>query len=159
MSNNPARHHKRTMRAFRERYGDAPWPCAECGELIYELGYQTGNVHHIDHDAGNDDPMNLEPLHPRCHIARKHPITDEMKVQISEKLKGRPSPTKGMKFSPEVNAKKAQPGDRNGFYGKQHTVADLEKMRRPRRRAHCDDCNKDWALNWIIRHKEAGRCV
>jgi hypothetical protein len=148
---------------FYESWGDGPWDCydATCDRQITSIGRGTwdGNVHHLDEDAGNDVPENLVPMHTVCHQRWHGPPDDEMRRRISTKLKGRPSPTKGMRFSPEVNAKKSQPGELNGFYGQEHTAADLAKMRTPRRRRVCDDCNVEYALNWINRHKREGMCI
>jgi hypothetical protein len=163
MSYNPNRNPKRTYHVFYETWGQGPWNCYDvmCDRLVERIGRGTwdGNVHHLDEDAGNDAPENLVIMHAVCHQRWHGPPDANMRRQISAKLKGRPSPTRGMTFSPEVNAKKAQPGELNGFYGQEHTAANLVKMRTPRRRRVCDDCNVEYALNWINRHKKEGMCT
>lgn len=148
------RRRRRTMRIFFETYGDGPWTCEQCGDPIENLGRRRydGNVHHRDDDKSNDAPENLVVLHVVCHL-RLHSPSPEARIKISQTLKGRPSPTKGMKFSAETNAKKSRPGSRNGFYGKSHDEEALKKMRQPRRRERCSGCDRDYAINWIERHK------
>jgi hypothetical protein len=153
------RRHKRTMRVFSETYGDPPWDCFFCRQPVTCLGQGTwdGNVHHIDNDVANDTPDNIAPSHTVCH-QRHHGVTDEMRQRISAKLKGRPSPTKGMKFSAEVNAKKGQSGPLNGMYGKslpQHVRDAVSRANR--RRTTCDRCNAVVALHWLQRH-QANNC-
>lgn len=137
--------------------GGGPWNCHKCGEIVEKIGQarMDGNVHHLDEDPWNNEPGNLVVMHTVCHL-REHPITEEMKKQISEKLKGRPSPTKGMRFSAEVNAKKSMPGEKNPFFGKQHTAETRAKMSKPRRRVTCDDCGEEYAINWLSRHRATG---
>lgn len=162
-NNHPGRNPKRTYRVFYAENGSGPWDCydATCDRIVERLGRGTwdGNVHHLDGDAGNDVPENLVVMHAICHQRWHGAPDDEMRHRISTKLKGRPSPTKGMTFSAEVNAKKSLPGQRNGFYGRQHSNADLAKMRTPRRRQTCGDCNVEYALNWLSRHKKEGMCT
>lgn len=114
-----------------------------------------GNVHHLDEDPWNNEPENLVVMHVLCH-QRAHPPTPEQREAISAKLKGRPSPTKGMRFSAEVNAKKSMPGESNPFYGKTHTDETRQKMSKPRKRVTCDDCGEEYAINWIQRHRRTG---
>lgn len=166
------RRRKRTMKVFFEHYGSGPWACDECGLEILIIGRETmdGNVHHRDGDPSNDDPLNLQVLHTVCHL-RLHAPTEEMREQISAKLRGRPSPTRGMTFSAETNAKKGRPGPRdyfhdeitrlkiarpgefNHFWGKQHTDETKAKMRQPRQRQTCEGCGREFAINWLRRHK------
>lgn len=153
------RNHRRTMKVFYEKYGPGPWFCGECTNWVYEISRQDGNVHHKDGNTMNDAPDNLEVLHASCHISSKHPITEEMKIRISNKLKGRPSPTKGMTWNAEQRARMANHGEANGFYGKHHDDATLVRMRQPRKRMKCEDCGFDFAINWINRHKTEGNCV
>jgi len=182
MSTNPDRKHKRTLRNFYAVYGQGPWVCEDCSDEIEKIGVNTrdGNIHHRDNDVTNDDAVNLVVLHTDCH-QRRHPVTDELKVQISEKLRGRPSPTKGMKFpnrkplpwqgpgnghlsptykgkdKPRVKIKdKAQD---NPFMHKTHTDESRQKMRKPRKRFMCDECKEEWSINWIERHKKEGKCT
>src|SRR5205814_3696547 len=160
MSETGLRRHRRTMRSFYVLRGYVPWMCYWCGNVVSKIGRTTwdGNVHHLDGDKTNDAGGNLEIGHTICH-QHSHDITDEMKQQISDKLKGRPSPTKGMTFSAEVNAKKSRPGETNPFYGHRHDIESLTKMRRPRRRQTCVDCGDEYAMNWINRHKKEGLCI
>ena len=155
-----ARNPGRARRVFLDINGEPPWRCFFCDEWVTQIGQSTwdGNIHHVDEDAMNDVPDNLVMCHTICH-QQYHSPTDELKQRISAKLKGRRSPTKGMKFSPDVCAKHSRPGTLNPFFGKQHTEETKTKMRQPRRRVTCDDCGNDFALNWIKRHKREGKCV
>lgn len=145
---------------FLESHDGPPWSCHFCDDSVEQIGQGTwdGNIHHLDEDALNDVPDNLAMCHTVCH-QRYHSPTDELRQQISEKLKGRTSPTKGMKFSPEVCAKHSMPGTLNPFYGKHHTDETRQKMSRSRRRLTCEECGRDFAANWINRHRVEGRCV
>jgi 5-methylcytosine-specific restriction endonuclease McrA len=151
----------RTRKVFVTQHGQGPWSCCVCSEEIMKFGRSTydGNIHHLDDDATNDIPDNLVIAHTICHQRHFHPITLDMRDRISSKLKNRPSPTKGMKFSAETNRKKSHPGENNPFFGKQHTGDSLSKMRQPRERKACSDCNRVFAVNWINRHKVEGMCV
>ena len=42
--------------------------CAGCGQFMAKDDFE---VHHADGDAYNDEPGNLEALHPPCHRTRK----------------------------------------------------------------------------------------
>lgn len=153
-----SRNRKRTLIVFYDTYSNGPWDCYFCGLTVLCIGQKTwdGNVHHVDGDKSNDAPENLVMTHTICH-QQHHAPTDEQKVQISQKLKGRPSPTKGMKFSAEVNAKKAHHGPANHQYGKplpQHTRDAISQANR--RRVTCDLCGIDIAKHWVKRHQEAG---
>jgi ribosomal protein L37AE/L43A len=142
------------MQVFFEHYGEGPWTCDECSETIVEIGQarMDGNVHHRDGDPTNDDPINLQPLHTVCHL-RLHAPDEQMRQQISRKLKGRPSPTRGMKFSVETNAKKGRAGESNPYFGRHHSDEIRAKMRQPRKREVCSGCGREFAINWIRRHK------
>lgn len=95
-----------------------PWHCGQmfelpdsdvgCGEQIIDigLGRHDGNVDHIDGNTRNHAWDNLRLLHVVCHIKHHGPPTREQREAISKKLKGRPSPTKGMKFP-----NRAKPGE------------------------------------------------
>lgn len=148
------------MKNFYAAWGYGPWTCYFCGKQVTKIGQARydGNVHHINEDVTNDEWWNLAIGHTLCH-QREHSPTEELKRQISAKLKGRPSPTKGMKFSAEVNARKSMPGESNPFFGRQHDAASLAKMRCPRKRVTCPDCGHEFAVNWINRHKQENRCV
>lgn len=120
-------------RIFIETNGNGPWSCAECTEEVTVIGQGSteGVIHHKDENYLNNDPSNLEMMHHACHL-RHHlvgvPMPTETRKKISETLKGRPSPTTGMTFSDEVNAKKGLPGELNPFYGKTHSTEVREKI-------------------------------
>jgi len=147
-------------RVYHVLIGDGPWDCPVCGSPIVRIGQRTrdGNVHHLDGNAWNNKLSNLVVVHTDCHQRYYHPVTEAMKKQISEKLKGRPSPTKGMKFSPETNAKKSRPGVANPMHGRTHTPEALAKMRQPRPKQKCSDCGRIYTIGWITRHKKEGKC-
>lgn len=115
-------------------YGEGPWNCGECDTQVTVIGQGSneGVIHHKDKDYLNNDPTNLEMMHHACHL-RHHlvgvPMPDETRKKISATLKGRPSPTRGMTFSAETNAKKGLPGERNPFFGKTHSPEVREKIR------------------------------
>lgn len=199
MSRQTGRYHKRTMKNFYEAYGHGPWECHWCDEPVTQIGQHTwdGNVHHLDHDVTNDDPSNLAIGHTVCHL-RTHAPDEEMRGRISQTLKGRPSPTRGMRFAVDdlgrrtlleqgayipakvrIRKKTDFTGENNPFFGKSHSEESLAKMRGPRphvthSRPHteeskaklrgarhhevCEDCGKDWAGAWIVRHKREGLC-
>lgn len=149
-------------RVFVEHNGPPPWACDWCGEQVDDIsrgGPLDGNVHHKDEDRSNNDPENLGIMHAACHTKHHGPPTEEQKQRIKAKLLGRPSPTRGMRFSPEVNDKKSRPGVLNPYYGQQHPEEIRQKMRQPRRRIECLDCGRSYAVNWINRHKIEDRCV
>lgn len=152
---------KRARRAFIEHNGSGPWQCYSCTKLVLKIGRDSrdGNIHHLDDDVTNDVPTNLVMMHADCHQRFHGPPTEDERRRISAKLKGRPSPTKGMKFSAEVNAKKSMPGELNPFYGRKHSSDALAVMRQPRRRRVCPDCGVEYALNWLARHKQEGKCT
>ena len=58
-------------------------------------------------------------------------LSTKSKELISNKLKGRQSPNKGNKYSPELieEMRERSLGDKNHFYGKKHSEESLEKMR------------------------------
>ena len=157
---NPQRNVRRTHAVFFAHNGRGPWQCFFCSDVVLKIGQKTwdGNIHHRDNDVTNDAAENLVVGHTVCH-QRVHPPTDEQKLRISQTLKGRTSPTKGMTFSTEVNAKKSMPGERNPFYGKKHDTSSLQKMRTPRQRLVCTHCGKTYAVNWIERHRSEGKCI
>lgn len=104
-----------------------PWHCGQmfersdsdigCGKPISNigLGRLDGNVDHIDGNPRNHSWDNLRLLHVICHLTHHGPPTAEQRAAISEKLKGRPSPTKGMKFP-----NRAKPGKRVIRQGAEH---------------------------------------
>lgn len=150
----PARNRKQTIAVFTAVHGEPPWDCFFCHTSITQLGQKTwdGNVHHVDGDKSNDVPENVVPAHTICHLQHHRP-TEEMRRRISRKLQGRPSPTKGMKFSPEVNAKKAHHGADNHQFGKplpQHTRDAISAANR--RMTTCEKCGQEIAEHWLRRH-------
>lgn len=152
------RRHKRTMAVFYDTHDNGPWDCFFCDLAVSVIGQTSwdGNVHHIDGDMTNDTPDNVTMTHVICHQQHHAPI-EELKQQISQKLKGRRSPTKGMKFSPEVNAKKARHGAANHQFGNplpQHTRDAVASANR--RKMACDLCGVEIAERWIRRHQEDG---
>ena len=57
--------------------------CAICGK-------ERPQVHHIDEDPSNNDPLNLIPLCPNCHLIDQHNptgIVDPAKVRIFREYK------------------------------------------------------------------------
>jgi hypothetical protein len=147
-------------RVYWALIGEPPWECPSCQRPVVCIGQSTwdGNVHHKDGNAWNNEPTNLVVMHTICH-QHVHEKTAEIRARISATLKGRSSPTKGMKFSDEVNAKKSRPGELNPMYGKHHGETVLQKMRQPRSRETCNNCGRTFALNWVSRHKREGRCI
>jgi hypothetical protein len=141
------------------KIGTGPWTCHECNEPVTTIGQarMDGNVHHLDEDPWNNDPANLVVMHVLCH-RREHGTPMTAREKISEKLKGRVSPTKGMTFSAEVNAKKGRSGEANAMHGKRHSEETLERMRKPRTRITCEHCGVDYASSWIERHRQDGQC-
>lgn len=165
------------MAVFHATHGHGPWSCYFCGSTVTIIGKDTwdGNVHHVDGDESYDVPENVVMTHTICH-QQHHSPTDEQKQQISAKLKGRVSPTLGMKFpnrkplpwqkSSNASRKSRAPhprsdnvGEHNLFYGKKHTQESISKMRQPRDKLLCEDCGETWAKNWIKRHKQDGKCT
>lgn len=152
------RRHRRTMRVFHATYGDPPWNCFFCRTTVLKLGQGTwdGNVHHLDNDETNDVPENIVPAHTVCHL-RHHGVSLEARQKISLKLKGRPSPTRGMKFSPEVNARKGRHGTENGMFGRSATKAMKDAVSQAnRRKTDCPTCGQSVAVHWLSRHRQAG---
>lgn len=179
MSKQPGRNHGRARRVFLAANGSGPWDCYNCGDEVTSIGRGTydGNIHHLDENVTNDIPGNLVMMHAICHQHLHGPPTNDERRRISEKLRGRPSPTKGMKFpnhwtkdtdqdklrehlrsinpQPRKNVRK----ENNPFFGRSHTPEQLDKMRQPRKRVTCDDCGQEWSVNWVDRHKQDGRCL
>jgi len=57
--------------------------CAVCGK-------DRPQVHHIDEDPSNNDPMNLIPLRPNCHLIDQHNPTvpiDPDKLRLFRRYK------------------------------------------------------------------------
>ena len=82
-----------------------------CGQSIDDigLGRLDGQVDHIDNDPYNRDWTNLRLLHTLCHAHVRGGPTLEQRAAISAKLKGRLSPTKGMKFPDRAKQGTAKP--------------------------------------------------
>jgi hypothetical protein len=67
---------EKVMREFNHR-------CAICGE-------DRPQLHHIDEDPSNNDPMNLIPLCPNCHLIDQHNPTQPIepaKLQLFRNYK------------------------------------------------------------------------
>ncbi len=47
--------------------------CAKCGT-------DNPQLHHMDEDPSNNDPMNIIPLCPNCHLTDQHDPTKKMEV-------------------------------------------------------------------------------
>lgn len=148
-------------RVYLAKIGSGPWLCHKCHETVEKIGVgrMDGNVHHLDEDPWNNEPENLVVMHTVCH-QREHPPTEEQKAAISATLRGRPSPTKGMRFSAEVNAKKSMPGEKNPFFGKTHTAEARARMSASRRkRVTCKFCGEEYSVLWINRHRKNDVCI
>jgi 5-methylcytosine-specific restriction endonuclease McrA len=48
--------------------------CAKCGA-------DHPHLHHIDEDPSNNDPMNLIPLRPNCHLIDQHNPTQRIEPE------------------------------------------------------------------------------
>lgn len=164
-----SRNQPRTIRNFRDAYGEGPWACHWCEEEVSEIGGGIGDVHHIDHDCENDDPSNLAVGHVVCHQRHHHagvPKSTEhraktgrkgRKILWSDKIqKARrdgglyekvPCPKCGKPIAGGIgNMRQHQAGPRCG----------LEEQRHYER---CEDCGKEWSGRWITGHKSRGLCV
>src|SRR3990172_12412188 len=67
---------KQVLKEFNHR-------CAKCGGDNFQ-------IHHIDKDPSNNDPMNLIPLCPNCHLFDLHNSTisiDQEKLKLFRKHK------------------------------------------------------------------------
>lgn len=179
MFKQPGRNPGRARRVFLAANGGGPWNCYAGDGVVLTIGRDTrdGNIHHLDHDVANDSPGNLVMMHADCHRRLHGPPTPEQRQRISKKLKGRRSPTEGMKFpnhwTKSTDKEKLQRhlssinpnpridvnGENNPFFGKKHTAEQLSKMRQPRQRVTCDECKQEWSINWLHRHKQDGRCL
>ena len=63
--------------------GEFNYKCAICGR-------EKPQVHHIDEDPSNNDPLNLIPLCPNCHLIDQHNPTgtvDPAKMRIFRQYK------------------------------------------------------------------------
>ena len=94
---------------FVAEHGHPPWTCFFCGDPVAGLG-NTGHIHHIDGDHGNNSILNLAAAHTRCHcrhhnVGRKwtrvsreaasaqrqgKPKSPEHRAAIAAALKGKP---------------------------------------------------------------------
>ncbi len=145
-------------RTYMKLVGVGPWLCFFCTQQVTKIGQKRwdGNVHHLDEDPWNNDPSNLEVVHVLCH-RRHHGVPDSARDLISEKMRGRPSPTRGMKFSADVNAKKGRAGALNPMYGVPPSAETLKKIADANRRLiTCTDCGVEIAEKWLDRHRRAG---
>jgi hypothetical protein len=66
-----AKTRKQAPRAIRDQVlGEFNYRCAICGA-------DHPQIHHIDHDPSNNDPINLIPLCPNCHLTDQHAPTKD----------------------------------------------------------------------------------
>jgi DNA-directed RNA polymerase subunit RPC12/RpoP len=140
--------------------GEPPWECHFCQGPVLCIGQKTwdGNVHHKDNDAWNNDLENIVVAHVICH-QRHHEKTDEIRAKISATLKGRSSPTKGMKFSDEVNKKKGRSGVANAQYGKPITQKVRAAVAKSNKQTYvCEYCNHELSIKWKSRHRLDDLC-
>lgn len=119
------RNRPRTIRTFLETYGPGPWVCTFCGDSVEKIGSHPGggNVHHLDENAMNDDPLNLAMAHHSCH-SRHHALENREKTaarvkqdwidgihfyrpQSAEVRKRQADSLRGRKIPPEVLAKRS----------------------------------------------------
>ena len=50
---------------FLAHNGPGPWRCRGCAlDVLFSSVF---DVHHLDHDHSNNDPLNLVAMHPECH--------------------------------------------------------------------------------------------
>lgn len=74
-----------------------PIPSALRNEILSEFhhrcaicGKERPQIHHIDENPGNNDPANLLPLCPNCHLVDQHNPTapvDQLKLRLFRKYK------------------------------------------------------------------------
>jgi len=158
MGTNPSRNRGRTVKAFHKAYGYGPWSCFFCVIPVLEIGRGTwnGNIHHIDDDVTNDTADNLAMTHVLCH-RKHHGLSDVARSKLSDAFRGRESPTKGMRFSAEVNAKKAHHGSDNHQFRKPLPLHTRQAISRANRRmVICEMCGVEIAAHWIRRHQASG---
>jgi len=62
------------------------YKCAICG-------HDNTQLHHIDGDPGNSDPMNLIPLCPNCHLGDQHNPTQPVDIGILKLFRKHKDPT------------------------------------------------------------------
>jgi NUMOD3 motif len=162
----------RVYRAIFRAHNQPPYTCSFCKEQMDELEH----VHHLDEDPSNNAPSNLAAAHAFCHNSHHHTgmrHTEEIKQQISATV----SANAAAMTAEERRVKFGQPGESNGFYGRQHTDEARELMRqaaigRPGTavqwtdeqkarisasvkaipRQWCDECGRDWPPSLWIRH-------
>lgn len=126
-----SRNTRRYFKVYHEHFGDAPWPCEYCGEVIEKHGKdkRDGVIHHRDNDEMNDDHTNLVMLHHDCHM-RLHMV--------------------GVQKSSE-HAAKVNAANRG-----QHRTDDARERMRDAQlsaRATCNHCGKTSSKTGIARHK------
>jgi hypothetical protein len=67
---------KKTPKSIREAVlGEYNHRCAVCGG-------DRPQIHHIDEDHSNNDPLNLLPLCPNCHLTDQHNPTAKIPIGI-----------------------------------------------------------------------------
>lgn len=133
---------------------ELPVPCEYCDELVLDFHGSNGDelsgeVHHVDNNPGNNERSNLMIVHHSCHTAIHF-----KGVSKSEAHRQALSNT----WTDERREQQAA-RNRETWTGRKHHPEIVEKMRGPRKRVVCYDCKKEYALNWINRHKTEGRCV
>jgi hypothetical protein len=92
---------------WKSAFGDGPWPCERCDELVISVGggnnRNTGVVHHADENHDNNEVSNLRVMHQSCHIAHHNNvrfISKESRQRMSVAQKNRRA-----KEPPEVRDK------------------------------------------------------
>src|SRR5262245_45892187 len=100
-------YHFEARRIYVENYGEGPWLCGMCDEVIREISRKDGTIHHIDENQTNNEITNLVILHKRCHnkhhnTGRTHVTSDETRAKISASKLGQPSPRKGVVLSTQT---------------------------------------------------------
>ena len=134
---------------------DLPVPCDECGEDVVDFHggnsgvAESGEVHHIDEDPENNDVSNLMILHHGCHT-RIH-FAGQPKSESHREALSRAWTDERRALQLEIN--------RRVWTGRKHRLETKLKMRTPRRRVRCSDCGREYAVNWINRHVDEGKCV
>jgi hypothetical protein len=106
-------------------YGEGPWLCHGCGEPVNRLGgttnSETGLIHHLDHDHGNNAVENLRVMHHKCHVRHhnsERTISEGSRRRMSDAQKRRRA-----EETPEVRDKFVY-----SFKGRKHSEEAIRKM-------------------------------
>jgi hypothetical protein len=102
---------------FAQTYGEGPYVCYFCTEVIdRDLTRSTRDldIHHLDHDETNNDPLNLVPSHHGCHLSY------HMKCQYV--LRGRPIPENFKHDMPHTEEAKRKVSDAHKASGHAPTM-------------------------------------